>query len=445
MRSLPSIAILLHMVSFISPSAKAHLRTRFAPLVGRLRSLTAFRVALASAFLLCSAAVIFATWQNEATARWLGDRAVESTGLALATSVENALRAGKSGKELRAILSDRVVAYALIAAADGTILFHVNPDLVGTRLPEIGPEALSPARGPSLRRVRLRLGPTAYAYDYPLRTDGRMEVLRLVLHMGTLDRLEREARQLWTTVVAVLALLAAAGVGLDRLLLRQIALRDEVARRERLSLIGQMTATLAHEVRNALWGVKGYAQWLDEKLAPEHPGKPDVAAIVAGAGRIEGLVEALLGYSREESYRLEPVPVAPLIDEALSGTVSGWGGSLRSEVDAATSVLADRGKLLAVLVNAVRNSLDAMGPRGTLTLRTASSDRGVTIEVEDTGGGVSADAQTRIFTPFFTTKVNGTGLGLAYSRKVVEGMKGTITLHNRAGGAVLTVCLPRGR
>ncbi|MBI5444990.1 MAG: hypothetical protein HY900_27740 [Deltaproteobacteria bacterium] len=406
--------------------------------------MAAVRVVLAAALLLSSAAVLFATWRSATTARRLGDQAIERTALALGTSVEKAISTGKSGKELREILSDRIVAYALVAGRDGTIRFHLNPELVGTRLPPSGPDALVPSDGPVLRRITLGLGTPAYAYDYPLASGQSAETLRLVLHVGATERLGREARQLWLTVSIVVSLLTGAGIALDRMLFRLLALRDEMDRRERLSLIGQMTATLAHEVRNALWGVKGYAQWLDEKLSPEHPGKPDVSAIVEGTDRIEGIVDALLQYSREETYHLEPVLVGPVLDDALSEAATGWPGVLQNEAGDGASVLADREKLRRVIVNGLRNALDAMGAGGTLTVRVGEVGRLVSIAIEDTGGGLTPEAAGQVFTPFFTTKTNGTGLGLAYSRKVIEGMGGEIHLQNGTEGAVLTIRLPHG-
>jgi len=111
-----------------------------------------------------------------------------------------------------------------------------------------------------------------------------------------------------------------------------------------------------------------------------------------------------------------------------------------------TSIRADREKLFRVIVNGIRNATDAMGEGGSLRIYSYENNRWVSIYIEDTGAGISEKDHDRLFTPFYTTKTGGTGLGLAYAKKVVEGMRGTITLTNRTGGgAVLTIQLPNGR
>jgi signal transduction histidine kinase len=106
--------------------------------------------------------------------------------------------------------------------------------------------------------------------------------------------------------------------------------------------------------------------------------------------------------------------------------------------------LADRQKLLQALQNGIQNGLEAMGREGVLGISAGTAGRWLTIAIKDTGPGVPPEVRERLFSPFFTTKTSGTGLGLAYSRKVIEGMKGAISLSNRVRtrGAVLTLRLP---
>jgi signal transduction histidine kinase len=203
-----------------------------------------------------------------------------------------------------------------------------------------------------------------------------------------------------------------------------------------------MTATLAHEIRNALGSVKGFAQWVDEKLDPAGGLKVGTAAILQGTARIESLVHDLLAYSRDESYRLEAVAVGPALNRALAD-FEPWGG--QAEVSAADGLhaLADEEKLHRVLTNGIRNGIEAMGAGGTLRLSASDRGRRVEIRIDDEGPGVPSEAAERVFTPFFTTKASGTGLGLAYSRKVVEAMGGRIDLTNLGAGARLSILLPK--
>jgi len=108
---------------------------------------------------------------------------------------------------------------------------------------------------------------------------------------------------------------------------------------------------------------------------------------------------------------------------------------------------ADREKLFRVIVNGIRNALDAIGQGGRIRIYAREDGRWVSVYIEDTGEGISEKDHYRLFTPFYTTKTDGTGLGLAYAKKVVEGMGGSIALSNRTGGvgAVLAIRLPNGR
>jgi two-component system sensor histidine kinase HydH len=339
-----------------------------------------------------------------------------------------------------------VVAYALIAGQDGSILFHTNPRLVGARLGKDDSEASWPAKTASGRRTTLGTGVPAYEFNYVLhRPDGTPELLRLVLQTTPADRIVLESRRMWWTVGGVLALLWTVGIISERIFSRYLRLQEESERRGQLALIGQMTAVLAHEIRNALGSIKGYAQWVDEKIRPDDLKKPGLAGILQGTGRIESLVNELLLFSREEKFQPEGVELEPLVREVTEAVVPPWNGRLDLDVEGEIKAWADREKLYRVISNGVRNAVQSMGGEGVLRVSARAEGRRVTIRVEDTGPGIPDSEIPLLFTPFHTTKPDGTGLGLAYSKKAVEGMGGTILLKNREGGrgAVLSIQLRR--
>ncbi|MBI5016023.1 MAG: hypothetical protein HZB55_11130 [Deltaproteobacteria bacterium] len=399
------------------------------------------RLGLGAALLLSSGALLYGVSFTVARSKALAERSLESTAVSLASSVEAALRAG-AGAEARAILSDRVVAYATIVSPGGEVLFHTNPELEGTRQPSGEVAAWLSSGRPWSRRTHLGTGTPVFEFYYPLhRPDGGTEALRLVLHAAPAERLVAEARRLWWAAGALLAVLWVGGLSLDRVAGRQVRLHEELERRERLSLVGQMTATLAHEIRNALGSIKGFAQWVDERTPATDGRKPGLAALLQGVARVEALVRGLLAYAREESYRLEAVDAGEAMREALAEL--SWGGDVTLTAER-LAVRADREKLHRTLMNGIQNARDAMGGEGRLTLGAAAEGRWVVLRIEDEGPGVRPEDAPRLFTPFFTTRAAGTGLGLAYSKKVVEGMGGEIDLANRPrGGAVLTLRLPR--
>jgi two-component system sensor histidine kinase HydH len=396
-----------------------------------------------------SLAMIYTTSQNTLAARTLAAQSLEGTALALSFAAERALRkaGSESNEEIRAVLSDRVVAYALIAAKDGTILFHTNPRLKGTRIPEQEVDQWARSDTPSGRRITLGTGIPAYAFDSVIHgPQGSDQMLRLVLHTATADRIISRADRMWWTVGAMLVLVWTVGVLFERMSFRHIRLQKEVERQRQLTLIGQMTAVLAHEIRNALGSVKGYSQWMEKQTRQSDPKKAALGMVLQGTDRIESLVNDLLRFSKEEVYDMKSFELRPLIQAACDGSMSSWGGDVAMDMDEGLAVLADKEKLHRVMVNAIKNAMEAMGDSGLVRISARLQGRQVVVTVEDSGPGIKEDEIPRLFTPFHTTKTDGTGLGLAYSRKLVEGMGGDIRLENREGakGAVLTIRLPRG-
>jgi len=405
------------------------------------------RISLAFFLMLSSGAILYTTAQNYRSAQIFAEQALESTALALSSSAEGALRAGgKAEAEIREIFSDRVVAYGLIADEKGQILFHTNPRRVGSRLSAEETITQWPSKTAFGRRIILGTGLPAYEFNFLLhRPDGRAELLRLVLHTTPADRIVSQARRMWWVMGGGLILLWTVGVSLERIFSRHLRLQEELEGRKRLALIGQMTSVLAHEIRNALGSIKGYTQWVDEKLEPPDPKKTGLAAVLRGAERIESLVQELLFFSREEGLKLEKVDPIPLIHEAVQSAAPSWGGKVEWERDPQALVKADEEKLRRVFLNGIRNAIQAMGEEGTLKVSVRRDGRWVQVRMEDTGPGISVTEIPRLFTPFHTTKADGTGLGLAYSKKTIEKMGGKISLVNRERekGAALSIDLPR--
>ena len=412
----------------------------------RTLSPAALRIGLGFLLLLSTGAILYTTAESTQSARSLATQALESTALALSSSAESALRGfgNRKGGQIRQILSDRVVAYAFIAGQDGKIQFHTNPSLVGSSLSR--EDQNWPSKTASGRTITLGTGVSAYEFNYILhRLDGVPELLRIVLHTTPADRIVASAERMWWTVGVVLILLWTVGIFLERVFTRHLRLREELERGQRLALVGQMTAVLAHEIRNALGSIKGYAQWVDEKIGEKDEKKAGLAAVLRGSERIETLVNELLLFSRQETYRLEPIDLSSLTQNLIPLSVSTWPGRVELEFGTKTKVIADREKLERVLGNGLRNAVEAMGEAGTLKISALHDGPWIELTIEDTGHGIPEREISRLFTPFHTTKTGGTGLGLAYSRKVMEGMGGRITLtnHQGGGGAILTLRLPR--
>ena len=173
---------------------------------------------------------------------------------------------------------------------------------------------------------------------------------------------------MWWLVGVMLLLISSAGIVLERVITRYISLQALMEKQKRLTLIGQMSAVIAHEIRNALVSVKGYAQWINEKPPEPESLKTSLEAILQGTGRIESLVNELLIFSRQEHYNTESIDLKKLIDEAAGSGLAGWQGKTEIEIGPGKFVTADREKLSRVMVNGMRNVVEAMSGEGTLRI-----------------------------------------------------------------------------
>jgi two-component system, NtrC family, sensor histidine kinase HydH len=401
--------------------------------------------------LFTTGAIIITTWQNLRSVRTVADQSIQNLATALSLSAENALRAQKirAYDEIRRIFSDRIVAYAFIANRDGRIIYHTNPSLIGSTVEDKEQvDAVFLSQKPAGRRTTLRTGVSVYQFNYMLRLGkGHDEVLGLVLNRSASDKVVAEAGQIWWTVAGILTGFWIIGFVLAGTLVRYTSLQEELEQRKRMALIGQMTAVLTHEIRNAIGGIKGFTQWVDEKTTIDDPRKTGLGMILKGTDRVEGLVDNLLLYSKEETFTFTEFDLTGLAREIVDARRTGWAGNIAITGEQMVPVTADREKLERAIVNGVRNSMEAMGNTGDLVISIANKRQSIALSIGDTGPGIPEADLTHIFTPFFTTKTDGTGLGLAYSRKVVEGMGGQIELRNRTDkpGAILTINLPKRR
>ena len=229
----------------------------------------------------------------------------------------------------------------------------------------------------------------------------------------------------------------------------------ELVSRERLAALGELSASIAHEVRNPLGVIFNSVGSLRRILKPE--GDADLLLGIIGeeADRLNRMVGDLLDYSRPLEPALQPVQLRSLIEEAVASSQKQAGISaeavetrLRVGRDVST-VRADARLLRQALVNLFLNAMQAM-PRGGRLFVDARLDElasapAVLIVIADTGPGVPPEVRERIWQPFFTTKATGTGLGLAVVKRIVEGHGGRALLAKSPSGAAFHLLLPLGK
>jgi two-component system sensor histidine kinase HydH len=235
------------------------------------------------------------------------------------------------------------------------------------------------------------------------------------------------SRTLAIGAIAAFVLIAIAG-WLVRGELQRRAREQQRERERRLASLGEMSAVLAHEIRNPLASLKGNAQLLAAALPEGEKPRAKAERVVDEAVRLERLTQDLLAFVRTGELSRAPAEVASLARTAASAVT----GEVIVVTDGAPATWSlDSARMHQVLVNLLENAVAAGAPA---TLAVSSTSRTLVIEVSDKGTGVPADERDKVFEPFFTNKTRGTGLGLAIVRRVVELHHGTITVGDAPGG-----------
>jgi len=216
----------------------------------------------------------------------------------------------------------------------------------------------------------------------------------------------------------------------------------------RLAAVGRLSAGLAHEIRNPLASIKGSAEILADDFPAGHPKRRMLQVLIAEAVRLNQVLSRFLAFARPAPPQKELVRLADEIDAVVTLAEGREepprSGRIRFERPSCELRLrADPGQLRQVLLNLVLNGLQAGDGGGVVSLGCRREGGQAIISVRDSGPGFSAEALANAFTPFFTTRREGTGLGLAVSHRIVEQHGGAIRLGNHPdGGGLVEVALP---
>lgn len=228
----------------------------------------------------------------------------------------------------------------------------------------------------------------------------------------------------------------------------------EARRSERLAALGQLSAGLAHEIRNPLGVIKGSAELLQQKLQGTPPLVNELAGYISSEViRLNALVARFLEFARPSRLDLRPDRMPEIVDEALESVRAQFPNApvevQRHYAEGLPEILVDRQLCERVFINLITNAYQAMdGREGRLRLsigaESSGLEKGVLVSVEDTGPGIPPELQGQIFNPFFTSKKDGVGLGLSIAAKIVDDHRGWIQLKSQPGeGAGFRVFLPQ--
>ena len=216
-------------------------------------------------------------------------------------------------------------------------------------------------------------------------------------------------------------------------------LREQVALKNNLESLGEMSAGLAHEFKNAIATLQGYAQLL-QSLELNDKAQVAAGSLLNEVRNLSSMVTAFLNFARPQPLQLEEVSLSELIRDCADEL------RLKSiiNVDPSLAVRADERMLRLALLNLMRNGAEA-NPDGDVFVSAAREDGAVVIQVRDTGPGIAPADLQKIFIPFFTTKAKGHGIGLALTHRIITQHGGTLSAANSPdGGALFTIKLNHG-
>ena len=236
-------------------------------------------------------------------------------------------------------------------------------------------------------------------------------------------------------------------------------LEEAVRRADRLSMLGTLAAGLAHEIKNPLGGIKGAAQLLDLELGSDSPLQEYTGIMIKEVERVNGIIEELMDLARPRPPQFTAVNITKVLSDIVLFQKEAYRGKL---VDFALTldpsippIQGDENLLTRLFLNLIKNAAEAIDSQGRVEIGTkVASDYHlqnlgkrpvslIQIEIRDNGRGIPADELEMIFTPFYTTKNRGSGLGLATCQKIVDSHRGFLHVESRLGeGTTFVVSLP---
>ncbi len=212
--------------------------------------------------------------------------------------------------------------------------------------------------------------------------------------------------------------------------------QQEMARFDRLNLIGEMAASIGHEVRNPLTTVRGYLQLFQRNKAFANYGER-FEIMISELDRANEIITKFLTLAKNKSIQLKPDNISEIINSILpllQADAILLGRVLQTELGDVPDLLVDENEIRQCIINLVKNGFEATGKEGIVTIRTAVQDEAVVLTVQDNGRGMPSPIYEKLGTPFVTTKVNGNGLGLAVCYRIAQRHNATIEVHTSSAG-----------
>ena len=234
---------------------------------------------------------------------------------------------------------------------------------------------------------------------------------------------------------------------IEKRALERFKLKEQLNRAEHLSSLGEMVAGISHEIRNPLGIIRNSAELLEKKMATIDPSNTIPDIIIEESSRLNNIITDFLNFAKPKNPDFMQCRVEEVLQKNinyLSTEMNEQGYSIHENFENnLPEIMADSAMLYQAFLNILINAIQAMHGGGEIKVAVSSTDSMVTILFEDEGCGIPEDLLEKVWTPFFTTKEKGTGLGLGIVKNIIESHGGSIQIENRlAGGAQVTIALP---
>lgn len=233
-------------------------------------------------------------------------------------------------------------------------------------------------------------------------------------------------------------------VGLLRDITEQKKFQREVERLERLNLVGEMAACIGHEIRNPMTTVRGYLQLLQENERYQEE-REHFTLMIEELDRANYIITEYLSLAKDKVVELELTGINIIIRKLqplLQAGAIGRDQHLQLELGEVPDILLDNKEICQLILNLVNNGMEAMSPGGTVIIRTFTDEGHVILAIQDEGHGIKAELLDKLGTPFFTTKEQGTGLGLAVCYRIANHHNATIDFETSPAGTKIYVRFP---
>lgn len=276
-----------------------------------------------------------------------------------------------------------------------------------------------------------------FALNFPVHLNNKHNVLRIALHKYPFEEIIRQAKFQAISALIVIFILWIMGFFFIRTLKQSESLNKIMEERQRLAMLGEMSSILAHEIRNPLGSIKGFAQLVLEQnkgLKINSTETEDyLRIIVLESKRLELLTDELLLYAKTAEYRPGDVDIKGLINECvknIQANINEKQIDFEISLPEAIFIKTDHDKLKQILINIIQNSVEAISEKGLIKITGELRNNTAEISIIDNGCGMDEKTRTNAFKPFFTTKTRGTGLGLAVVERLAKSIGGIIELQS---------------